>query len=194
MAATLGVGADDIVIGEAVALDVPVAGFVLRVAGGLIDSFAGAVFGFPLFTSVAMRHVEAVHASVMLGVLPLATALVGAWANRQRPSAGFWACAVLGSALVMVFAVLKSGAAVGNLSIHWADGLLLAAMAWGGLAYVAGVRFEYGHVPDEAWRPGRARVLQSFLDRPRLYATTTMHDEREHRARANLGAELSGLR
>ena len=59
---------------------------------------AGAVFGFPLFTSVAMRHVEAVHASVMLGVLPLATALVGAWANRQRPSAGFWACAALGSA------------------------------------------------------------------------------------------------
>ena len=88
---------------------------------------AGAVFGFPLFTSVAMRHVEAVHASVMLGVLPLATALVGAWANRQRPSAGFWACAALGSALVMAFAVLKSGAAAGSLSIHWADGLLLAA-------------------------------------------------------------------
>ena len=99
---------------------------------------AGAVFGFPLFTSVAMRHVEAVHASVMLGVLPLATALVGAWANRQRPSAGFWACAALGSALVMAFAVLKSGAAAGSLSIHWADGLLLAAMAWGALAYVAG--------------------------------------------------------
>ena len=99
---------------------------------------AGAVFGFPLFTSVAMRHVEAVHASVMLGVLPLATALVGAWANRQRPSAGFWACAALGSALVMAFAVLKSGAEAGSLSIHWADGLLLAAMAWGALAYVAG--------------------------------------------------------
>jgi drug/metabolite transporter (DMT)-like permease len=99
---------------------------------------AGAVFGFPLCTSVAMRHVEAVHASVILGVLPLATALVGAWAHRQRPSWGFWACAALGSALVMVFAVLRSGAAAGSLSIHWADGLLLAAMAWGALAYVAG--------------------------------------------------------
>ncbi len=99
---------------------------------------SGAVFGFPLFTSVAMRHVEAVHASVILGVLPLATALVGAWAHRQRPSAGFWACAALGSALVMGFAVLKSGSA--GLSIHWADGLLLAAMAWGALAYVAGAK------------------------------------------------------
>jgi drug/metabolite transporter (DMT)-like permease len=99
---------------------------------------AGAVFGFPLCTSIAMRHVEAVHASVILGVLPLATALVGAWAHRQRPSWGFWACAALGSALVMVFAVLRSGAAAGSLAIHWADGLLLAAMAWGALAYVAG--------------------------------------------------------
>ena len=39
---------------------------------------AGVVFGFPLFTSIAMRHVEAVHASVIVGVLPLATAAVGA--------------------------------------------------------------------------------------------------------------------
>ena len=53
MAATLGVGADDIVIGEAVALDVPVAGFVLRVAGGLIDSFAGAVLFVTILIAVA---------------------------------------------------------------------------------------------------------------------------------------------
>src|SRR6218665_1443625 len=34
----------------------------------------GVVFGFPFCTSIAMRHVEAVHASVIVGVLPLATA------------------------------------------------------------------------------------------------------------------------
>ena len=103
---------------------------------------AGAVFGFPIFTSIAMRHVEAVHASVMLGVLPLATAVVGAWAHRQRPSAGFWLCAALGSALVVGFALLKSGAAPGGWgpSIHWADGLLLAAMGWAALSYVAGAK------------------------------------------------------
>src|SRR5438034_3585982 len=33
---------------------------------------AGVVFGFPLLTSIAMRHVEAVHASVIVGLLPLA--------------------------------------------------------------------------------------------------------------------------
>jgi len=99
---------------------------------------AGVVFGFPLLTSIAMRHVEAVHASVIVGVLPLATAVVGAWLHRQRPSAGFWICAALGSALVVAFAVLRSKS--GGLSIHPADGLLLAAMACAAVGYGWGAR------------------------------------------------------
>ena len=69
----------------------------------------GVVFGFPLLTSLAMRHVGAVHASVLVGVLPLATAAVGALLHRQRPSAGFWACALLGTGLVVLFALLSAG-------------------------------------------------------------------------------------
>jgi drug/metabolite transporter (DMT)-like permease len=99
---------------------------------------AGVVFGFPLLTSIAMRHVEAVHASVIVGVLPLATAAVGAWLHRQRPSAGFWACAVLGGALVVSFAVLRSGQA--GLSLHPADLLLLGAMACAAVGYGWGAR------------------------------------------------------
>lgn len=99
---------------------------------------AGVVFGFPLLTSVAMRHVEAVHASVIVGVLPLATAAVGAWLHRQRPSGGFWVCAAIGSALVVVFALLRSGQ--GGLSIQAADALLLAAMACAAVGYGWGAR------------------------------------------------------
>ena len=99
---------------------------------------AGVVFGFPLLTSIAMRYVEAVHASVIVGVLPLATAAVGAWLHRQRPSAGFWICAALGSALVVVFAVLRSGQ--GGVSLHPADALLLAAMACAAIGYGYGAR------------------------------------------------------
>ncbi len=106
----------------------------------------GAVFGFPLFTSIAMRHVEAVHASVMLGVLPLSTAALGAWAHRQRPSNGFWLCAGLGSALVIAFALWRSGAR--GLRLHWADALLLAAMGWAALSYVAGAKLS-GRLPAE---------------------------------------------
>lgn len=98
---------------------------------------AGVVFGFPLFTSIAMRYVEAVHASVIVGVLPLATALVGALLHRQRPSAGFWACAALGSALVVAFALLKSQ---GGFGLHTADLLLLAAMACAAVGYGYGAR------------------------------------------------------
>ena len=54
-----------------------------------------------------MRHVSAVHASVIVGVLPLATAAVGALLHRQRPSPAFWACALLGTALVVAFALLR---------------------------------------------------------------------------------------
>ncbi|MDP2256409.1 MAG: DMT family transporter [Polaromonas sp.] len=101
---------------------------------------AGVVLGFPLFTSIAMRHVEAVHASVIVGILPLATAAVGALLHRQRPSAGFWLCAGLGSALVVAFAVLRSGAPGGGWSINLADLLLLAAMLCAAVGYGYGAR------------------------------------------------------
>lgn len=98
----------------------------------------GVVFGFPLLTSLAMRYVPAAHASVITGVLPLATAALAARVNRQRPSVGFWFCATGGCALVLGFAILRSGQ-----SGWWpqtADLMLLAAMALGALGYVWGGR------------------------------------------------------
>lgn len=96
----------------------------------------GIVFGFPLCMSIAMRHVEAVHASVILGVLPLATALVGSVIHRQRPGAGFWLFASLGASLVVLFALLRSGHS--SLSLAWADMLLLLGMACAAVGYGVG--------------------------------------------------------
>ncbi|MEJ5992617.1 DMT family transporter [Ramlibacter sp. PS3R-8] len=103
----------------------------------LLLTSGGVVFGFPLLTSVAMRHVEAVHASVIIGALPLATALVGALLHRQRPSAGFWGCAALGTMLVVAFALLRSGQ---GLNLHVADLLLLGAVACAAVGYAYGGR------------------------------------------------------
>jgi drug/metabolite transporter (DMT)-like permease len=102
----------------------------------------GVVIGFPMLTSVAMRHVQAVHASVMLGVLPLATALVGAWLQRQRPSLGFWLCAGTGAALVVGFALHRAGPSgqVDGWNLAWADGLLLGAMLCAAVGYGLGSR------------------------------------------------------
>ncbi len=108
----------------------------------------GVVFGFPLLTSVAMRHVEAMHASVIVGVLPLATAAVGALLHRQRPSTGFWLCAAVGSALVVVFAVLRSGQASSMIAISFADLLLLAAMLCAAVGYCYGGKLA-GHMRAE---------------------------------------------
>lgn len=60
-------------------------------------------------------------------------------------------------------------------------------------AYVTGVRAEYGHVADDAWRTGRAAVLTGFLDRAQIFHTGTGRDRWEARARANLAAERAGL-
>jgi drug/metabolite transporter (DMT)-like permease len=94
---------------------------------------AGTVIGFPLFLALALRQVDAMHAAVVTGLLPLATASIAALAFRQRPSFGFWACAVLGSALVLTFAAWAGG---GRLS--WADGLLVLAVLSAAAGYVAG--------------------------------------------------------
>lgn len=98
----------------------------------------GVVFGFPLLTSLAMRQVQAVHASVIVGLLPLATAAVAALLHRQRPSGGFWLCATAGTALVVAFAVLRSGTA--GLALHPADLLLMAAMLCAAVGYAFGAR------------------------------------------------------
>ncbi|MES2717734.1 MAG: DMT family transporter [Pseudomonadota bacterium] len=95
----------------------------------------GVVFGFPLFLGLAVQRVDAAHAAVVSGLLPIATAVVGAIVMRQRPSAGFWACALAGTALVLGFAAWQGGA-----RLQAADGLLLLAVAWGGFGYVMGAR------------------------------------------------------
>jgi drug/metabolite transporter (DMT)-like permease len=101
----------------------------------LAVSAFGTVLGFPLCIALALREVDAMHAAVVTGTLPLATAVVAALALRQRPSAGFWLCALLGCGLVLAFAAWQGS---GRLST--ADGWLLAAVAAGAVGYVAGAR------------------------------------------------------
>ena len=95
----------------------------------------GTVVGFPLFLGLALRRVDASHAAVITGVLPLATAAVAALHLRQRPSRGFWACAALGCALVLAYAAVRGG---GRLAP--ADGLLLLAILSTAIGYVAGAQ------------------------------------------------------
>ena len=74
-----------------------------------------------------------------------------------------------------------------------ADLAVLAAGPERYAEYVAGVRREYSHVPDEAFRRGRADVLRGLLAAPAMFRTATGRRLWEQRARANVEAELSAL-
>jgi predicted metal-dependent HD superfamily phosphohydrolase len=59
--------------------------------------------------------------------------------------------------------------------------------------YVSGVRQEYAHVPEDAWRTGRAAVLRHLLDADPLYPEPTFRDRLEAQARRNMEQELKAL-
>ncbi|HEX2175929.1 MAG TPA: metal-dependent phosphohydrolase [Nocardioidaceae bacterium] len=74
-----------------------------------------------------------------------------------------------------------------------ADLWILATDAARHAEYVADVRREYAHVPDDQFRAGRAAVLRALLGLDRLYRTEAAHARWEQPARANLSAELDRL-
>ncbi|MDL4772043.1 MULTISPECIES: HD domain-containing protein [Thermomonosporaceae] len=57
-------------------------------------------------------------------------------------------------------------------------------------AYAAAVREEYGFVPDEFFKAGRAEVLQGLLALPVLFHTPAAQERFEQRARHNIETEL----
>lgn len=74
-----------------------------------------------------------------------------------------------------------------------ADLAILGCDPVGYKAYAEAIRKEYTWVAEEDYRAGRAKVLQGFLDRKRIYRTTRMHRQRGARALRNLEWELQQL-
>jgi drug/metabolite transporter (DMT)-like permease len=108
--------------------------------GLLAFTALGVVIMFPLFMSLALQYVPSTHGAVVTGLLPLTTAGVAAVWYRQRPSFGFWACAVAGTAIALAFMAYRSGAATGHLGLHIADVFLIVAMCSAALGYIGGAR------------------------------------------------------
>jgi len=59
--------------------------------------------------------------------------------------------------------------------------------------YATAVRAEYAFVPEDAWRTGRTRVLQRFLDAAVIYPDPDFRTDFEAQARANIARELAFL-
>lgn len=95
----------------------------------------GVIIGFPVLTTWAMQTAPASHGAVVVGLLPLATALAGAWRAHERPTPVFWCASVVGSATVVGYALLNGGG-----SFNATDFILLAAVAAAALGYAEGGR------------------------------------------------------
>jgi drug/metabolite transporter (DMT)-like permease len=96
----------------------------------------GVIVGFPLFLALALRYVPSTHGAVVTALLPLSTAVLGALWFKQRPSKGFWACAVLGSGLVLAFMIWRAG----GIYLGAANIYLIIAMTTGAFGYIGGAR------------------------------------------------------
>jgi drug/metabolite transporter (DMT)-like permease len=95
----------------------------------------GCVIGFPLLSSLALQYITSAHSIVFLGMLPLATAVFGVFRGGERPHPVFWFFSIVGSLLVIGFAVSQgiSASPIGDL-------LMLAAVILCGLGYAEGAK------------------------------------------------------
>ncbi|WLW56372.1 DMT family transporter [Streptomyces sp. YU58] len=101
-----------------------------RHRAGLAVVAAGVVVGFPLLTTLALRTSTTAHAAVVVGLLPLTTALFSALRVGTRPSRTFWAAASAGAAAVVAFTVQQSGGALTTADLYLFAALLVCAAGY----------------------------------------------------------------
>ncbi|KUJ66594.1 hypothetical protein ACZ90_34845 [Streptomyces albus subsp. albus] len=97
---------------------------------GLLVVAAGVVVGFPLLTTLALQTSTTSHAAVVVGLLPLTTAACSALRTGVRPSRTFWAAALAGAVVVVVFAVWQSGGAPSTGDLYLFGALLVCAAGY----------------------------------------------------------------
>ncbi len=98
---------------------------------------SGIAFGFPVLTAVGMETVPSSHGGVILGGLPLATALSGCFLSRERPSWLFWLVALTGFLTIAIYSMISAGGTT-DLALYRGDLALLGAVLFAGLGYAQG--------------------------------------------------------
>lgn len=93
----------------------------------------GIVIGFPYLMTLAMSKGSSSHAGIILGFMPMMTTIVGVIRFKERPSKGFWIASFIGTALVLIYALIQGA---GQLSMM--DFLLLLAAIFSAIGYAQG--------------------------------------------------------
>jgi drug/metabolite transporter (DMT)-like permease len=131
----------------------------------LVIVAAGVAVGFPVFTSLALQDRTSAHAAVVIGVLPIATAIFAVVRAHERPTRRFWAAAGLGTVAVLLFAATQGAGGP-----QTSDLLLIGSVVTAGLGYAEGGRLarELGGATTICW----ALVICLPLTLPVALATT----------------------
>ncbi|MFB2118540.1 DMT family transporter [Parapedobacter sp. 2B3] len=95
----------------------------------------GVVVGFPLLSALALQYVTSAHSIVFIGILPVATAIFGIIRGGERPRPIFWIFSIIGSLLVIGYAVAQ-----GLTASPMGDILMLGAVILCGLGYAEGAK------------------------------------------------------
>jgi drug/metabolite transporter (DMT)-like permease len=93
---------------------------------------SGVVFGWPLFSALALQGLTSAHSAVVIGILPAATAVAAVLHAGERPTRGFWLASLAGLASVLVFAATQGA------GVSWGDIQILVAVALGAIGYAEG--------------------------------------------------------
>ncbi|UTR80992.1 DMT family transporter [Streptomyces cavourensis] len=97
---------------------------------GLAVVAGGVVVGFPLLTTLALQTSTTSHAAVVVGLLPLTTAVLGSLRTGERPSRTFWVAALAGAVVVIGFTVQQSGGALTSGDLYLFGALLVCAAGY----------------------------------------------------------------
>jgi len=118
-----------------------------------------------------------------------------AWAETSLPELGVPAATVAEAARLVRLTESHRPADddANGCALSDADLAILASPPGRYAEYAADVRREYAHVPDDAFRAGRAAILRDLLAKPQLFHTAYAREHWEAPARANVERELAVL-
>jgi predicted metal-dependent HD superfamily phosphohydrolase len=144
-----------------------------------------------VFDEVTVRLAAWFHDGVYDGQ-PWAEDRSARWAERALPTAGVDEAVVAEVARLVRLTETHRPAErdTAGCVLSDADLAILAAPHGRYAEYVRSVRREYPHVPDPAFRQGRAAILRDLLAKPHLFHTAYAREHWEATARANVRREL----
>ncbi|MFJ8916271.1 DMT family transporter [Amycolatopsis sp. NPDC102389] len=97
---------------------------------GLAVVSLGCVLAFPILTTLALKTSSTAHSAVVIGLLPLATAVISSRLTGHRPSRRFWLAAAVGASAVVVFTVAQSGGGLSTADLFLFGALVLCAFGY----------------------------------------------------------------